>query len=111
LAGAIAQAQRLRSETKDPTIDARAAEIEATLKQLVQIRKAEAEIEDRRWSDKLRGFLLPWVRSFLPFTLQTPTAPAWRLHGSVISFARICNFICEEVLDCRRFEIVRRMHR
>lgn len=37
LAGAIAQAQRLRSETKDPTIDARAAEIEATLKRLTRL--------------------------------------------------------------------------
>src|SRR5690606_12508810 len=34
LAGAIAQAQRLRLETNDPAIGARAAEIEATLKRL-----------------------------------------------------------------------------
>ncbi len=37
LAGAIAQAQRLRSETRDPTADARAAEIEATLKRLTRL--------------------------------------------------------------------------
>ncbi|MRU14383.1 HAMP domain-containing protein [Roseovarius sp. A21] len=37
LAGAIAQAQRLRSETQDPTTDARAAEIEATLKRLTRL--------------------------------------------------------------------------
>ncbi|WP_019953310.1 sensor histidine kinase [Yoonia vestfoldensis] len=37
LAGAIAQAQRLRSETADPGIDARAAEIEATLKRLTRL--------------------------------------------------------------------------
>jgi two-component system OmpR family sensor kinase len=34
LAGAIAQAQRLQSETRDPAAGARAAEIEATLKRL-----------------------------------------------------------------------------
>jgi two-component system OmpR family sensor kinase len=37
LAGAIAQAQRLRSETRDPAADARAAEIEATLKRLTRL--------------------------------------------------------------------------
>ncbi|WP_193142864.1 MULTISPECIES: sensor histidine kinase [unclassified Meridianimarinicoccus] len=37
LAGAIAQAQRLRSETQDPATDARAAEIEATLKRLTRL--------------------------------------------------------------------------
>jgi len=37
LAGAIAQAQRLRSETSDPATDARAAEIEATLKRLTRL--------------------------------------------------------------------------
>lgn len=37
LAGAIAQAQRLRSETRDPAIDARAAEVEATLKRLTRL--------------------------------------------------------------------------
>lgn len=37
LAGAIAQAQRLRSETEDPAIEARAAEIEATLKRLTRL--------------------------------------------------------------------------
>lgn len=36
LAGAIAQVQRLRSETSDPQADARAAEIEATLKRLTR---------------------------------------------------------------------------
>lgn len=36
LAGAIAQAQRLRSETRDPAIEARASEIEATLKRLAR---------------------------------------------------------------------------
>jgi two-component system OmpR family sensor kinase len=36
LAGAIAQAQRLRSETQDPAAKARAAEIEATLKRLTR---------------------------------------------------------------------------
>jgi two-component system OmpR family sensor kinase len=37
LAGAIAQAQRLRSESRDPAIAARAAEIEATLKRLTRM--------------------------------------------------------------------------
>ena len=37
LAGAIAQAQRLRAETRDPAIEARAAEIEATLKRLTRL--------------------------------------------------------------------------
>ena len=37
LAGAIAQAQRIRSETRDPAIDARASEIEATLKRLTRL--------------------------------------------------------------------------
>ena len=37
LAGAIAQAQRLRSETHDPATGARAAEIEATLKRLTRL--------------------------------------------------------------------------
>src|SRR5690606_22353516 len=37
LAGAIAQAQRLRSETHDPATDARVAEIEATLKRLTRL--------------------------------------------------------------------------
>jgi two-component system OmpR family sensor kinase len=37
LAGAIAQAQRLRSETSDPATDARAADIEATLKRLTRL--------------------------------------------------------------------------
>ncbi len=37
LAGAIAQAQRIRSETRDPATDARAAEIEATLKRLTRL--------------------------------------------------------------------------
>ncbi len=37
LAGAIAQAQRLQSETLDPAAEARAAEIEATLKRLTQL--------------------------------------------------------------------------
>ncbi|QYX57577.1 HAMP domain-containing protein [Roseovarius sp. SCSIO 43702] len=37
LAGAIAQAQRIRSETCDPATDARAAEIEATLKRLTRL--------------------------------------------------------------------------
>lgn len=37
LAGAIAQAQRLRSETHDPAAEARAAEIEATLKRLTRL--------------------------------------------------------------------------
>ncbi|KAA8605702.1 histidine kinase [Salipiger aestuarii] len=37
LAGAIAQAQRLRSETSEPVTEARAAEIEATLKRLTRI--------------------------------------------------------------------------
>ena len=37
LAGAIAQAQRLRSETRDPAIDARAADIEASLKRLTRL--------------------------------------------------------------------------
>jgi DNA-binding response OmpR family regulator/signal transduction histidine kinase len=37
LAGAIAQAQRLRSETRDPATEARAAEIEATLKRLTRL--------------------------------------------------------------------------
>ena len=37
LAGAIAQAQRLRSETTDPAAEARAAEIEATLKRLTRL--------------------------------------------------------------------------
>lgn len=37
LAGAIAQAQRLRSETPDPAAAARAAEIEATLKRLTRL--------------------------------------------------------------------------
>lgn len=36
LAGAIAQAQRLKSETSDPATEARAAEIEATLKRLTR---------------------------------------------------------------------------
>lgn len=36
LAGAIAQAQRLRSETSEPVTEARAAEIEATLKRLTR---------------------------------------------------------------------------
>ena len=37
LAGAIAQAQRLQSETSDPAAGARAAEIEATLKRLTRL--------------------------------------------------------------------------
>ncbi len=37
LAGAIAQVQRLRSETRDPATEARAAEIEATLKRLTRL--------------------------------------------------------------------------
>jgi two-component system OmpR family sensor kinase len=37
LAGAIAQAQRLQSETADPAAKARAAEIEATLKRLTRL--------------------------------------------------------------------------
>jgi two-component system OmpR family sensor kinase len=37
LAGAIAQAQRLRAETADPAARARAAEIEATLKRLTRL--------------------------------------------------------------------------
>ena len=37
LAGAIAQAQRLRSETRDPAAEARAGEIEATLKRLTRL--------------------------------------------------------------------------
>ena len=37
LAGAIAQAQRLQSETRDPAAAARAAEIEATLKRLTRL--------------------------------------------------------------------------
>ncbi|BBU59658.1 two-component sensor histidine kinase (plasmid) [Mameliella alba] len=37
LAGAIAQAQRLQSETKDPAASARAADIEATLKRLTRL--------------------------------------------------------------------------
>ncbi|WP_112323643.1 sensor histidine kinase [Oceanibium sediminis] len=37
LAGAIAQAQRLRAETRDPATEARAAEIEATLKRLTRL--------------------------------------------------------------------------
>jgi two-component system OmpR family sensor kinase len=37
LAGAIAQAQRIRSETRDPAAVARAAEIEATLKRLTRV--------------------------------------------------------------------------
>lgn len=37
LAGAISQAQRLRSEAKDPATGARAAEIEATLKRLTRL--------------------------------------------------------------------------
>ena len=37
LAGAIAQAQRLRSETSNPAVDARAAEIESTLKRLTRL--------------------------------------------------------------------------
>lgn len=37
LAGAIAQAQRLRSETGEPVTEARAAEIEATLKRLTRL--------------------------------------------------------------------------
>lgn len=37
LAGAIAQTQRLRSETRDPATGARAAEIEATLKRLTRL--------------------------------------------------------------------------
>lgn len=37
LAGAIAQAQRLRSETRDPAAEARAAEIETTLKRLTRL--------------------------------------------------------------------------
>ena len=37
LAGAIAQAQRLRSETRDPATDARAADIEASLKRLTRL--------------------------------------------------------------------------
>lgn len=41
LAGAIAQAQRLRSETLDPAAKARAAEIEATLKRLTRLARAE----------------------------------------------------------------------
>jgi len=37
LAGAIAQTQRLRSETSEPVTEARAAEIEATLKRLTRL--------------------------------------------------------------------------
>ena len=37
LAGAIAQAQRLRAETQEPATEARAAEIEATLKRLTRL--------------------------------------------------------------------------
>jgi two-component system OmpR family sensor kinase len=37
LAGAIAQAQRLRAETQEPATGARAAEIEATLKRLTRL--------------------------------------------------------------------------
>jgi two-component system OmpR family sensor kinase len=37
LAGAIAQAQRIRSETRSPATEARAAEIEATLKRLTRV--------------------------------------------------------------------------
>ena len=37
LAGAIAQAQRLRSETRDPATETRAADIEATLKRLTRL--------------------------------------------------------------------------
>lgn len=37
LAGAIAQAQRLQSEARDPALGARAAEIEATLKRLTRL--------------------------------------------------------------------------
>ena len=37
LAGAIAQAQRLRSETSDPAAEARAADIETTLKKLTRL--------------------------------------------------------------------------
>lgn len=37
LAGAIAQAQRLRSETSEPATEARAVEIEATLKRLTRL--------------------------------------------------------------------------
>jgi two-component system OmpR family sensor kinase len=37
LAGAIAQVQRLRSETRDSAVEARAAEIEATLKRLTRL--------------------------------------------------------------------------
>lgn len=37
LAGAIAQAQRLQSETDDPAAEARAADIEATLKRLTRL--------------------------------------------------------------------------
>jgi two-component system OmpR family sensor kinase len=37
LAGAIAQAQRIRAETREPAAEARAAEIEATLKRLTRL--------------------------------------------------------------------------
>lgn len=37
LAGAIAQAQRIRSETRDPAVQMRAAEIETTLKRLTRL--------------------------------------------------------------------------
>lgn len=62
LAGAIAQAQRLQSETSDPAAEARAADIEATLKRLarlserlMQLARAEgARLRLERVSD-LRG--------------------------------------------------------
>lgn len=56
LAGAVAQAQCLRSETRDPATDARGAEIEATLKRLARLSERLMQLArvegGRLWMDR-----------------------------------------------------------
>jgi two-component system, OmpR family, sensor kinase len=65
LAGAIAQAQRLQSETRDPAAGARAAEIEATLKRLTRLSERLMQLaraEGGRLRADIPGDLRPVLR-------------------------------------------------
>lgn len=57
LAGAIAQAQRLRSETDDPAAKARAAEIEATLKRLTRLSERLMQLAKAEGGQLLRDYV------------------------------------------------------
>lgn len=124
LAGAIAQAQRLRVETRDPAAKARATEIEATLKRLtrlserlMQLARAEGgrlrldQTTDLRLAARVVIDDIARTGSAIPVTLSLPDGPVMS-DLDPDAFGILCRNLVENALrhgsDASPVEVVLR---